>query len=236
VVVIDLPQAGKAAAINAAERVMRSFPRVYLDADCILTADDVARLAAAVDDDASQQSSRPLAATARRVIDTAGRPFVVRHYYRTLDRHPAFTHSLFGRGVVALSKAGRARFDEFPGILADDFFLDSLFAGGEKHVVSDVVSVVGAPSTSKVLVQRLARVRRGNREVRRSGTAVLARRVEGFGWLLDAVRATPTLAPSAAVYAAVTAYVVVSSRLTRVTWGHDRGRPLKSADVGVSVG
>jgi glycosyltransferase involved in cell wall biosynthesis len=236
VVVVDLPDAGKAAALNAAERQVRSFPRVYLDADCTLTADDVALLAAAVDDDASR-GGPPLAATARRVVDTTGRPFIVRHYYRMLDRHPAFRHSLFGRGVVVLSERGRARFEEFPGVLADDFFLDSLFAAGEKHVTSDVVSVVGAPSTSKVLVQRLARVRRGNQEVRhRSETSVGARPVEGLGWLLHAVRATPTFAPSAAVYAAVTAYVIASSRLTHVTWGHDQGRPLQAADVGGSAG
>jgi hypothetical protein len=154
-----------------------------------------------------------------------------------LARHPAFRHSLFGRGVVVLSERGRARFDRFPRVLADDFYLDSLFAAGEKHVVSDVVSVVGAPSTSRVLVQRLARVRRGNREVRgRSGTAVAARRVEGLGWVVAAVRARPTFAPSAAVYAAVTAYVIATSRLARTSWGHDQGRPLMVADAGRGVG
>ena len=35
VVVLDLPEAGKAAALNAAERQVVSFPRVYLDADCL---------------------------------------------------------------------------------------------------------------------------------------------------------------------------------------------------------
>ena len=162
---------------------------------------------------------------------------MVRHYYRMLARHPAFRHSLFGRGVVVLSERGRARFDRFPRVLADDFFLDSLFSAGEKRVVSDVVSVVGAPSTSRVLVQRLARVRRGNREVRgRGDTAVAARRVEGWGGLVDAVRAAPTFAPSAAVYAAVTAYAIASSRLARASWGHDQGRPFSSLTSAGDVG
>jgi glycosyltransferase involved in cell wall biosynthesis len=235
VVVLDLPQAGKAAALNAAEREVRTFPRVYLDADCTLSGDDIARLAAAVDDEVST-GPRPMAATASRVVETAGRPFIVRHYYQMLACHPAFRHALFGRGVVALSERGRARFDRFPSVLADDFFLDSLFAAGEKQVVSDVISVVGAPSTARVLVRRLARVRRGNREVRgRSEVAVAARGVEGMGWLVDAVRATPAFALSAGVYAAVTAYAVASSRLARVTWGHDQGRLLQPTEVGGSV-
>ena len=231
VVVIDLPDAGKSAALNAAEREVVSFPRVYLDADCTLTSEDITCLAAALDGDVAE-GPLPLAATARRVVDTAGRPFVVRHYYRMLARHPAFGHSLFGRGVVVLSERGRARFERFPVVIADDFFLDSLFTAGEKGVVSDVVSLVGAPSTSRVLVQRLARVRRGNREIRsREDTAVEARRVEGMGWLMDVVRDAPTFAPSAAVYAAVTAYAIASSRFARVSWGHDQGRPLQLADV-----
>jgi glycosyltransferase involved in cell wall biosynthesis len=234
VVVLDLPVAGKAAALNAAEREVVSFPRVYLDADCLLGPDDIARLVAAVDADIAD-GAPPLAATARRVVDTAGRPFVVRHYYRMLAWHPAFRHSLFGRGVIVLSERGRARFDDFPSVLADDFFLDSLFAAAEKREVLEVVSVVGAPSTSTILVRRLARVRRGNREVRgRGDVAGSARRVEGWGWLMDAVRAAPTFAPSAAIYAAVTLCAIAFSRLARVSWGHDQGRPVVLVGAGDS--
>lgn len=228
VVVLDLPEAGKAAALNAAERQVVSFPRVYLDADCLLTSADLARLTAAVD---SKGDNPNLAATARRVVDTARRPFVVRHYYRMLAWHPAFRNSLFGRGVVVLSERGRSRFADFPTVLADDFFLDSLFTAAEKRVVSEVVSVVGAPSTAAVLVRRLARVRRGNREVRgRRNTAAGARPVEGWRWLVEAVRAAPTFAPSAAVYAAVTAYAIAASHLG-VSWGHDKRRPLRLVEA-----
>jgi glycosyltransferase involved in cell wall biosynthesis len=236
VVVLDLPTAGKAAALNAAEREVVSFPRVYLDADSALTGDDIARLAAAVIGDATTDATA-LAATACRVVDTSGRPVVVRHYYRMLSRHPSFRHSLFGRGVVVLSERGRARFDRFPEVLADDFFLDSLFAPGEKSVVPNVTSVVDAPSTTRVLVRRLARVRRGNREIRGQHDAgVSARRVEGLRWLIDAVRATPAFAPSAAVYAVVTAYAIASSRLVvRASWGHDQSRPLHEASSSAGV-
>ena len=59
----------------------------------------------------------------------------------------------------------------------------------------DVVSVVGAPSSTRVLLRRLARVRRGNRELRASApTGAAARPAEGLGWLLEAVRRDPRLA------------------------------------------
>ena len=43
VIVVDLPRPGKPAALNAAERRVTSFPRVYLDADMQLTSTDLQR-------------------------------------------------------------------------------------------------------------------------------------------------------------------------------------------------
>jgi glycosyltransferase involved in cell wall biosynthesis len=225
VVVLDLAEAGKAAALNAAEQEVTSFPRVYLDADSQLTGRDIQRLVAAL----GRDGAAPLAVTAGRIVDTTGRPFVVRQYHRMLDRHPAFVHALYGRGVVVLSEEGRARFDRFPALLGDDFFLDSIFADSEKQVVADVTSVVAAPSSTRILLRRLGRVRRGNREVRdrrriAASSGAVARPVQGWGWLVDTVRAHPSLAPSAAIYASVTVHAVASSRLSRTSWGHDQGR------------
>jgi hypothetical protein len=223
--VLDLPEPGKPAALNAAERRVTSFPRVYLDADMQLTARDLERLTAALDDRGAAVRT-PLAAAPRREVDTTGSAFLVRQYHRALGLHPAYRHSLFGRGVVVLSERGRRRFGEFPEILADDFFLDSLFDPDEKVVVSDVVSVVGAPSSTRVLLRRLARVRRGNRELRTSApSGAAARPAEGLGWLLDAVRRDPRLIVAAATYVVVTLYADLAARSGGSSWGHDQGRP-----------
>ncbi len=225
VVVLDLAHPGKPAALNAAERQVTSFPRVYLDADMQLTARDLGRLTAALDDHGAGDRT-PLAAAPRREVDTSGSAFLVRQYHRVLALHPAYRHSLFGRGVVVLSERGRLRFDEFPEVLADDFFLDSLFGPDEKIVVSDVVSVVGAPSSTRVLLRRLARVRRGNRELRVSTPAgAAARPAEGLGWLLEAVRRDPRLLPAAVTYVLVTLYADMAARWGGSSWGHDQGRP-----------
>jgi glycosyltransferase involved in cell wall biosynthesis len=225
VVVLDLPQAGKPAALNAAEAQVTSFPRVYLDADMRLSPRDVERLTAALDDHGASEGT-PLAAAPRREVDTRGSGFLVRQYYRALALHPAYRHSLFGRGVVVLSERGRRRFGEFPEVLADDFFLDSLFGPDEKVVVPDVVSVVEAPSSTGVLLRRLARVRRGNRELRRSPPAgAAARPAEGLGWLTEAVRRDPRLLPAAVTYVLVTLYADLVARWGGSSWGHDPSRP-----------
>ena len=225
VVVLDLPRPGKPAALNAAERRVSTFPRVYLDADMQLTARDLDRLAAALDDRVAGERT-PLAAAPRREVDTTGSAFLVRQYHRALGLHPAYRHSLFGRGVVMLSERGRTRFDEFPEVLADDFFLDSLFSPDEKVVVPDVVSVVDAPSSTRVLLRRLARVRRGNRELRVSTSAgAAARPAEGLGWLLEAVRRDPRLLPAAVTYVLVTIYAELAARWGGSSWGHDQSLP-----------
>jgi glycosyltransferase involved in cell wall biosynthesis len=219
--VVELPSPGKAAALNAAERQVSRFPRVYLDADSQMTFGDLCRLIEPLRH--SDATNGPvLAAVPRRVVETSGKSLVVRLYYRALEHHPAFGHALFGRGVVALSARGRERFVDFPDLLADDFFLDSIFTRTEKIVVPDVASLVEAPSSTRILLRRLARVRRGNSQLRwNGGSGSLPRSVEGLGWLLAAVRRDPSLARASAVYIIVTMMAIARARWGPPTWGHD---------------
>jgi len=216
--VLDLPVAGKTAALNAADRVATGFPRVYLDADIELRGDELALLVAAV-----ARPGGPLAATGRRVIHADRCGWIVRMYYRSSVRHPAFADGLFGRGVIVLSQEGRSRFESFPELVADDLFLDSLFARHEKCEVPEVAIDVTAPVRGRDLVRRLARVRRGNAELRaRADAGVQVRRRSGLGWLGQAVRREPSLAVSAAVYLAVTLTASSLARWGDPTWGQDR--------------
>ena len=69
--------------------------------------------------------------------------------------------------MIALSEQGRARFADFPELIADDLFLDSLFTDAEKSQVPEVEVVVQAPFGVRDLVRRLVRVRRGMPSSRR---------------------------------------------------------------------
>ncbi len=224
VAVVDRPEPGKPGALNAGDRVATSFPRVYLDADIVLPQHAlrafVARLAA---------EPAPLVVIPRRRLVTTGRPWPVRAYFAINERLPVFRTGLFGRGVIVLSEEGRKRFGEFPTLVADDLFLDSLFTDEERAVVPDVEVSVEAPYTTRDLLRRLERVRRGNAQMReageRSGLGLSVRRSRRWSWLTDVVARDPRLIPAAIPYVVITLAAAVRGR-RRVpdparSWGRD---------------
>lgn len=223
--VVDRAEAGKAAALNAGEAVATSFPRIYLDADIIVPPHAVSALVATLN------SGHALAAVPRRRMETGGRPWAVRAYCAINERLPVFQKSLFGRGLMAISSDGRARFSTFPKIIADDLFIDSLFAQSERVVVDELEVTIEAPYSTRDLLRRLIRVRRGNSEMR-SGTAtglgVNVQRTRRWSWLIDVIVPNPRLALAALPYVAFTLAAAALSR-RRVTdaeqgWGHDETR------------
>jgi hypothetical protein len=162
----------------------------------------------------------------------------VRAYFSINERLPAFTDGLFGRGMITLSAEGRARFGEFPEMVADDLFLDSLFLPGEKVTVPAVEVTVEAPFTRDDLMRRLIRVRRGNSEMReaaRSGDVdVSVRRSDKRAWLHIVVR-EPRLLLAAIPYVVITMAAARRARRTASSsdWGRDestRTRPAMSGE------
>jgi glycosyltransferase involved in cell wall biosynthesis len=227
--VLDLPTPGKVAALNAGDEVAIGYPRIYLDADIVISATDVRALCNALVVADEPDALRLLAATARREVDVSHSPLLVRAYYAINARLPAFRHALFGRGVIALSAEGRARFERFPDIVADDFFLDSLFTAGEKAELNTVIVRVAASRRTRDLIRRLARVRRGNAEMRaalpaKSDLRGAGRRRARMSWLTDVVLPNPALAPAAICYVTITVAAGLLARYTRPsgsTWGRD---------------
>ncbi|GIF13746.1 glycosyltransferase [Actinoplanes teichomyceticus] len=217
--VIELPAAGKAGALNAGDAVAVGFPRVYLDADIVLSTDGLRALSAAV-------GGPVLAATARRELDLSGRPLPVRAYFSVHRHLPALRTGLFGRGVIVLSAAGRARFERFPDLVADDLFVDSLFTAAEKRQVERVPARVATPRRTSDLIRRLIRVRAGNAAMRaaaaRGEVTADVRPAGRSSWLTDVVLRRPWLAPAAACYAGITVYAAVQARRRPTAgWGRD---------------
>ena len=217
--VLDLPEPGKPGALNAGDAAAVGFPRVYLDADIVLSTAGLRALAAAVTGPAQ-------AATARRELDLTGRPLPVRAYFSVHRHLPALRTGLFGRGVIVLSEAGRARFDRFPDMVADDLFVDSLFTADEKRQVETVPSVVATPRRTGDLIRRLIRVRAGNAAMRaaaaRGEISASVRPSSGSSWLKDVVLRRPWLAPAAVAYVTITVYAAAQARRRPdAGWGRD---------------
>jgi glycosyltransferase involved in cell wall biosynthesis len=223
--VLDLPAAGKVPALNAGDAVAVGFPRIYLDADIVIAADGMRALR----DVLTGGDGSVLAAAPRRELDVSRSPLLVRAYYVINSRLPVFQNALFGRGVVALSAAGRSRFDRFPDVVADDLFLDSLFTTAEKREVGSVSARIAAPRRTRDLLRRLVRVRRGNasmRAARRTAPAQAGsvRPAARTSWLRDVALRNPSLIPAAACYVAITVTASVLARLPQrsgPTWGRD---------------
>lgn len=227
--VIVLPEPGKSAALVVGDAAAIGFPRVYLDADIELPPHALAATCQVFVDD-----PRVLAAAPRRHVVTTGSSVLVRAYMAVSSRLPAYRNSLFGRGMVALSEDGRRRFDRFPGVVADDLFLDSLYSPSEKRPVESVDVGIVAPATTRALLRRLVRVRRGNADLRASaartsgqgsaGREHQVRPPERLAWLTQVVAQQPRLVPAGLVYVTLTCLAAVLARMgsrRAVSWGQD---------------
>lgn len=157
--VLDLAEPSKVGALNAADSATDRFPRIYLDADIVASPGAVAAVLEAL------TKGPELAARPPFVYDLAGARPLVRAYYRARLRLPANTSALWGAGCYAMSRSGRARFGQFPGLVADDYFVDTLFAPHEKRVVDAEPVVVRVPRTSQALGRVLRRTYGGNAEL-----------------------------------------------------------------------
>ncbi|MFB9378522.1 glycosyltransferase [Kineococcus gynurae] len=161
VVETDVP--GKAHALNLGDRTLDALgagglPRIYLDADVRLGAEDARRVAEHL-----RAGTSPAAAPRLRV-DLTGCSWPVRAWYRVWTALPYVTHGMIGSGVYALSPTGRARFGTFPEATGDDTFVRALFAESERQTVPGAEFTVYPPRTLDALVRIKTRVRYGNVE------------------------------------------------------------------------
>lgn len=194
--VIDLEKASKVGALNAGDRACTVFPRLYLDADIALSPTVVGELLTVLD------RPEPALAGPTIVFDTVGASATVRRFYRAYARTPYVMNTLVGLGAYALNAAGRARFEEFPELTADDLFVQRLFGRHERHNVPGQFTV-RVPRTLRDLVRVRTRTASGNVELaqtRQTGVPSTRRTVTS---LLATAGRDPALLPSVVVYVLV---------------------------------
>jgi hypothetical protein len=160
--VLTIPVASKQEALTAGDSAAAGFPRIYLDADLELRADDVRALAAAL--------SQPgvLAAAPRRELVMAGRPWQVRWYYDVWTLLPGTQRGLWGRGVIALNEAGHRRLAGLPPFQADDLAVSLMFRPHETALVPGARVIIHPPTTFAGLLCRRARCVTGAAQIERA--------------------------------------------------------------------
>ncbi len=204
--VLELVEGNKQRAMRAGG--LRAGPHavVFVDADVVISAEGVLTLIDALGDEGVQ------AAAPRRVLDLHRSSVLVRSYYAFWSALPHVADGLFGRGVIALSPAGRARVADLPLYLSDDLALSESFAPAERRVVDEAEVVVMGPRGVADLLRRRQRIVLGSREFDETSAG---RERTGLRTLVDVVRKRPRLAVHLPTFVAVTLTTRVALRLRR---------------------
>ncbi len=123
--VMDIPQGGKLHALNIGDQTAQGDILVYLDAAVRISPGLLPRLVATLDQDAPRYASgRP-----EVFSDTSG---FSRAYGRLWAQLPFVTDGVPGFGLFAMNRAGRARWQNWPQIIADDTFARLMFHPDER--------------------------------------------------------------------------------------------------------
>ena len=193
--VVETAVPGKAHALDLGDEACTAFPRAYVDADVSVDGEDLRRVLDVL------REGPALAAAPRLRVDLSRSSWPVRAYYRVWTALPYVTDDLVGSGFYALSRAGRARFGNFPDATGDDTFVRALFAPGERVSVPGTTFTVHPPRTLAALLAIKMRARfsvaehaAGHADPRASG---------GQAPVLRRLAARPALWPALPVYAAV---------------------------------
>ncbi|HEY0247196.1 MAG TPA: glycosyltransferase family 2 protein [Gryllotalpicola sp.] len=192
--VVETPEPSKIAALNAGDDAIMHAPIAYIDADVTVDAATLRALAAALADD-----GLPRVASPRFELDSSASSWPARQYFRIWRLNEYNRAGHIGSGVYAVSAAGRRRWAAFPPVIADDRFVQQLFAPGERVILPDHAFAAPAPRTLRAQIRRSVRVHTGNAELRELGVSG----EESGGQVAALVRQValkPSLWPAFAVY------------------------------------
>jgi glycosyltransferase involved in cell wall biosynthesis len=215
--VADLPVPSKAEALDRANSMVVDFPVVYVDADVLIDAQSVRSLVATLAD------GEVLATAPERHHDRDGVSLPARWYYDIWERLPHVNDGLFGRGVIALARAGFERVAALPRYRSDDLAYSEAFTPDERTITGTATVTVWPARTWRALVARRVRVIRGARELREAGGAS-SESATGIFDLIAIARREPRMAFRLPVFALMTLTARMRERTTRSTvseWNRD---------------
>jgi hypothetical protein len=199
--VVEIPTPSKHVALRAGDEHARGFPRIYVDADVVITTSDVRVLTNALTGDPAV-----LAAAPGRDLPLKDCAWRVRAYYRVWQRLPAVRAGLFGRGVIAVSEPGYQRLAALPPLMADDLAASLAFGPDERRVVEEARVVVLPPRTWADLIKRRIRAVTSSAQLEhhqaQSGQTAPPSARTGKADLLTLLRAEPRLFPGVLVFVA----------------------------------
>lgn len=164
VICLDIEMGSKTNAINEAEKLAIGFPRVYMDADVVVTHSGINSLIKSL-----KNSDSPLLVAPKAQMDFSRSSYLVKAFYNAWFKTKFYAAQGFGGGVYGLNKAARNEFDQFPKIIADDGFIREVVSRSQQTVVNECISIVSAPRDIRSLIKIKSRSKLGNMELKEKG-------------------------------------------------------------------
>ncbi|WP_454630048.1 glycosyltransferase [Bradyrhizobium cenepequi] len=217
--VIESEIASKTHALNLGDQNSHFFPRIYIDADILITLDSIRALARRL------EQGDVLAVAPTPETDLTGCSWMVRQYFSVRSRLPSAGQGIGGSGVYALSEAGRRRFAQFPDVVADDTYVRIQFKPEERETLTSVKSTVFPARTIWQLIAVRTRACAGTREVARRFPQLCSNMGQTNNRTLIRLLKEPHLWPGLAIYCYVNIIArcraVVRSRIRAAVWQRD---------------
>jgi len=211
---IEVERPSKANALNVGDSVASSFPRIYLDADVLLSADSVR----AIIRDLKQGDKMVVSPVPHTDLSLSS--WAVRAYYDAWMSLPYVKFGMIGAGVYAVSETGRKRFNEFPDIIADDGYIRLLFSSQERGVVTDAISTIIAPKDIRSLVKINTRIRIGGYELHERYAELLRNDDKDYGSAVGGMLKSWRMWHKTALYIVINLWVRSRARNHITRHGH----------------
>lgn len=199
--VVETPVGNKIGALNLGDANATGYPRMYIDADIVVTTDglrDVANMLG--------EGSPILVAAPKAVVAYQDRPLLVRSFMKVWTSLPYFTEGIIGAGFYAFSREGRERFDEFPDLIADDGFARLVAKPHERATSDRTTFTISPPATLRAIANIMVRVRAGAYELRSKFPHMYDNETTSAGRSLQIIATSPRLWPHAPIYLGVMFY------------------------------
>lgn len=159
VICLDIKRPSKVNAINEAEKIVKHWPVIYLDADLELSIDGVEKMILGM------KNRHLLIASPTPIMCLEYSNWVVKQYYNIHRKLSYVQEGIIGTGTFVLNLEGRKRFDKFPDVINDDHFVRCQFTKNEMGNIEDSFVKIQAPKNTWSLIKILTRSQLGNIEI-----------------------------------------------------------------------
>ncbi|MEB0150096.1 glycosyltransferase [Pseudomonas sp. CCC2.2] len=154
-------------ALNLADQEASGYPRIYVDADVLISHASILTLIERLAIESAPALVAPLAVT--RTVDSS---FSVRHYYKAWSNSKYCLVDGYGSGVYGLNQSARLLFHTFPAVISDDGFVRRIIDNRHIIRVVEAKSYVRAPSSFSELIKVKTRSKLGNIQLSERNNAV----------------------------------------------------------------